>query len=369
MIRHIETDQTGISMELADNRHFRFDYYWLRDHATDPRSYDARTHQRELFTALIEENIKPVAVRVTDDGTVLEITWPDATGAALYPLAFLLQYGEPAAVSPAGDLRRPWGRAVRPGAVRMTFEEAQTHSLDCLIEPIRADGFLLIQRCPPDTESVQTIADRLGGVQTTLFGDLWRFSASEQMQDSAYSARQLRPHTDGTYSHDAPGLQLLLCCRYAASGAESLLVDGCEIFSIMNRASPELAEVLQQVEVPGQYIGDGRHLLASRPVFRCDRQGRLLQVSFNNYDRAPFRLPDTDMKRFYQALREFERLANSAEQQWHCTLNEGDLLIFDNWRLLHGRGAYTGEREMAGCYISRGDFDSACRLSAETRTS
>ena len=47
---------------------------------------------------------------------------------------------------------------------------------------------------------------------------------------------------------------------------------------------------------PGQYIGDGSHLMSSRPVFRHDQSGELAQVSFNNADRAPFLLPAGEME-------------------------------------------------------------------------
>ena len=92
-------------------------------------------------------------------------------------------------------------------------------------------------------------------------------------------------------------------------------------------------------QVPGQYIGDGSHLMASRPVFRHDHSGELVQVSFNNADRAPFLLPADEMELFYDALRAFEALANDHRLQWRRVNPPGDAMLFDNWRVLHGRTA------------------------------
>ena len=42
--------------------------------------------------------------------------------------------------------------------------------------------------------------------------------------------------------------------------------------------------------------------------------------------------------------------------------------VFDNWRVLHGREAFTGKRRMCGGYIARDDFISkfkATNMSAE----
>lgn len=36
-------------------------------------------------------------------------------------------------------------------------------------------------------------------------------------------------------------------------------------------------------------------------------------------------------------------------------------IVFDNWRVLHGRAAFTGKRRMCGGYINRDDFISKYR--------
>ena len=52
------------------------------------------------------------------------------------------------------------------------------------------------------------MAESIGYVRQTIFSGLFEFEANEDMADSAYTPKELRPHTDGTYSHDAPGVQL-----------------------------------------------------------------------------------------------------------------------------------------------------------------
>jgi len=119
--------------------------------------------------------------------------------------------------------------------------------------------------------------------------------------------------------------------------------------------------VLATVDVPGQYIGDGAHLVAARPVLRHDHTGRLAQVSFNNYDRAPFLLDESAMVEFYAALRAFDTAVNDPANQWRHVLAPGEAMLFDNWRVLHGRGAFTGVRRMCGGYVNREDVESRAR--------
>ena len=182
------------------------------------------------------------------------------------------------------------------------------------------------------------------------------------MADSAYTQNELRPHTDSTYSNDAPGLQLLLCCHYNAKGGESIMVDGFKIAEKIKKENKDIYDLLTSIEVTGQYIGDGVILESKRPILRLNSKKELLQVSFNNYDRAPFRLHNKKMLKFYEAIKKFDLLANNKQYQWRHILKPGELLIFNNWRILHGRGSFKGSRKMAGCYINKEDFDSCCRV-------
>jgi len=222
-------------------------------------------------------------------------------------------------------------------------------------------GFALALGTPPTAQATEALLRRIGYVRETIFGGMWEFTADLTKADTAYTNLELRPHTDGTYSHDAPGAQLLHCLHFEGSGGESTMVDAFAVAQRLRQESPAHADTLSAVAVPGQYIGDGAHLMAARPVLRHDHTGQLVQVSFNNYDRAPFLLPEGEMIAFYDALRAFDLIANDPAMQWRHVLAPGEALLFDNWRVLHGRFAYTGERRLCGGYVNREDVESRLR--------
>jgi len=230
------------------------------------------------------------------------------------------------------------------------------------LEKLYKFGFVVIQNCKTEMSSVEKIANKIGYVRESIFGGLWSFESNNDMADSAYTQDELRPHTDSTYSNDAPGLQLLLCCHYEATGGESIMVDGFKIAEKIYKENRDLYTLLSEIEVTGQYIGDGVFLEAKRPIFKLNSNKELVQVSFNNYDRAAFRMDDEKTLKFYDAIREFDLIANNREYQWRHILKPGELLIFNNWRILHGRGSFKGDRKMSGCYINKEDFDSSCRM-------
>ena len=87
-----------------------------------------------------------------------------------------------------------------------------------------------------------------------------------------------------------------------------------------------------------------------------------MQVSLNNGDRAPFLLPPDEMTAFYDALRSVEELANDPRLQWQHVLAPGEAMLFDNWRVLHGRKAYSGRRTLCGAYLNHEDFESRLRM-------
>ena len=63
-----------------------------------------------------------------------------------------------------------------------------------------------------------------------------------------------------------------------------------------------------------------------------------------------------------ELAKHFDKLANDKSMQWRKILKPGQLLIFNNWRILHGRSKFKGKRRMSGCYINKEDFESACMM-------
>ena len=141
------------------------------------------------------------------------------------------------------------------------------------------------------------------------------------------------------------------------------MVDGFKIAQILKENDKISYDTLSEIDIPGRYYGDGVELIAKRPVFKSRNQ-ELIQVSFNNYDRGDFRLPNNRIHDFYTAIRKFDKLANDKEMQWRQILKPGQLLIFNNWRVLHGRSEFSGKRKMSGCYINKEDFESVCRINS-----
>jgi trimethyllysine dioxygenase len=206
--------------------------------------------------------------------------------------------------------------------------------------------------------------ERVAYIRETIFGGFWDFTANMEHKDTAYTTLAIGPHTDGTYSFDAPGYQMLHCLAFEGVGGENVFVDGLKVAEIMRAKHPAEYRTLTEIEITGQYIDLDRnvHLQATRPLFRTNKAGDLVQVSYNNYDRAPFYLPAEQTEALYAALKVFASYANDPKMQYRRRLSPGDAVLFDNWRALHARDAYTGYRRLCGAYLNKEDVESRLRV-------
>ena len=362
-LKNISLTNDGLNIEFQNGAKDCFPYIWLRDHCKDIENWDERSNQRKLFTALVDPNIKIEETKIIEDNNKIEVKWPDMNKSVHYSGDFLYKNSIENISSNSGEAL--WDKqSINNAELEIKFDELdKNEGFKNLLQIIKTYGFSIINNCPTEMKTVEDIANKIGYVRNSIFGDLWSFESNTEMADSAYTQEELRPHTDGTYNHDAPGLQLLLCCEYEAEGGESIMVDGFKIAKILRENHGTSYNILSEIDIPGRYFGDGVELIAKRPVFKF-RNKKLIQVSFNNYDRGDFRLPNNKINDFYAAIRAFDKLANAKEMQWRQILKPGQLLIFNNWRVLHGRSEFSGKRKMSGCYINKEDFESVCRMNS-----
>jgi trimethyllysine dioxygenase len=341
----------------------RFSPFWLRDHCHSKESLHPDTLQRQVDTFTIPVDIAPAKLEIADSGRTLRIEWQHG-GASVLPAAFLwnIAQNDGREVAPR---RRLWDRAAI-GDAFPTMSHAQIMSgnegLLRWLSLVEEYGFALATGVPPTLEATKELVTKIGYVRETIFGGMWEFTANLAFKDTAYTSSAIGPHTDGTYAFDSPGYQLFHCLQFDGSGGDSTLVDGFNVADQIRRTDPLAFQTLSSVKVPAQYLGDGVHLRAEHSVIALDHNGDFSQIAYNNYDRAPFRLPTPRMNGFYRALSLFNRAINDPSNEITLRLLPGTALLFDNWRTLHGRRAYQGFRRLCGAYLNKEDFDSKLRV-------
>jgi trimethyllysine dioxygenase len=333
---------------------------WLRDNC--PTSLHADTRQRLVDTFGIDARLAALALE--DQGRGLKVEWADGGPVSRFDAGFLAAVRADPDVLPVRILT--WNRdeiAARVPSVPHGAFMSSEAAVKEFLEQVAQLGFSFVEGVPATPEATQAVAARIAYTRETIFGGYWDFTANLEHKDTAYTSMAIGPHTDGTYSLDAPGYQMFHCLAAECTGGENVLIDGFRIAEIMRREAAEDFQLLTEVAIPGQYIDEGRgiHLMARRPLLRLDAAGTLVQVSYNNLDRAPFVLPPTRQRAFYRALATFNALCSDPSLQHRRRLLPGSVLLFDNWRVLHARDAYSGYRRLAGVYLNKEDVESRLR--------
>lgn len=341
-----------------------YSWLWLLDHSQDEPAYHPVARQR-LIETFETDSAQPAEAQVAEGKLLLN--WPDGS-TATYSEEFFASVDAPATSYPSRAVEpRPWsGVEATDRAVRVDFAKFVSNDavLNVALTALGTDGFVLIDDLPLNAEATRQAFERVGYVRKTLFGEIWNLRSDGEFDDTGSTPLDITPHTDGTYSNDAPGFLGLHCLMFDAEGGNNVLVDGFKLAADIKNADPKAYETLSTVEIPGRYIGDGGHLVASRPVLRLEH-GELIQVSYNNHDRAPMWLPPSQMEELYRSLGVFDQALRDPENQFEFGLRPGSMVIFDNWRALHGRRAFRGDRHVMGGYLNREDYESALRRLAQ----
>ena len=364
LIKSIESLDIGLNVFWSDDSSSCYPWFWLRDHSESKEDLHPDTKQRQIdsFSEPLNNTVNDIWLDGSSES--IFIKWGDQSKSSL-SFELLKTMSVPSLPqSYALNLTNVWNSSNEiKDFPEITYQELMSDGgIKTWLNHIQRVGFVLVTETPATPDATEELMERMAYIRSSIFGgfSVWD-NKLENPDDTAFTSLAIEPHTDGTYVHDAPGLQTLHCLKRDSIGGENQLIDGLAIAEKMRHEYPEAFNILCNVNIPGRYIKPDTYLEAHRPLFRVNDHGDVIQVSFNNHDRAPFRLENEQMANFYDAYKIFHNLANDRSRQFEFMLDPGKVLTFDNWRLLHARSSLTGYRQLCGGYHNREDFESKLR--------
>ncbi|KAI1080651.1 trimethyllysine dioxygenase [Whalleya microplaca] len=257
------------------------------------------------------------------------------------------------------------------------FSSDETVAVGRLTDYIRRNGFAFITEVPVDSaEPTEKLLEKIAFIRQTHYGGFYDFIPDLALADTAYTNIALAAHTDTTYFTDPAGLQAFHLLSHTDSstekhpgsnlGGQSLLVDGFHAADVLRTEDPKAFDVLSKVRLPWHASGNKGITISPDkpyPVLEVDEStGKIHRVRWNNDDRGvvPFDSKYSPIE-WYEAARKWDGILRRKSMEYWFQLKPGTLLVFDNWRVLHGRSAFTGVRRICGGYINRDDFVSRWR--------
>jgi gamma-butyrobetaine dioxygenase len=300
----------------------------------------------------------------------VNVEWESESRSASFELQWLLAHAANLG-SPPGFTTRRWLEAARLDAACdfawATLSEAHgDRSLRSLwLTRLLQDGIAFLSDVPSIDAGILDAAALVGRVQETNYGQVFDVRSVPQPENLAYSDLGLGLHTDNPYREPVPGFQVLHALIVSPDGGESLFGDGFAIADHLRTTSPEAFAVLTQTPVPFLYRSKEAELYAERPLIQLSCSGEVSAVHYNSRSIAPLRLAARDTARFYAAYRRFAALLRTSQFHLQLKLRDGDVVVFDNQRTLHGRTAFSSARyprHLRGCYLTRDSVYSEAAL-------
>jgi gamma-butyrobetaine dioxygenase len=360
-----QSDMLGI--EWADGTVSEFASLWLRDNLREDR--DPHSGQRLIDIADLPEDPR-IRSAAAHDGAV-NVEWEAEPHPASFGVEWLRAHASNLSPGRPEFAPRFWLEAADLDAGRdfawAAFPEAESNrSLRARwLQRLLQDGIAFLSSAPSSEAGILEAAALAGRVSETNYGRVFDVRSVAQPENLAYSDLGLGLHTDNPYREPVPGFQVLHALVASPDGGESLFGDGFAIAEHLRTTAPDAFAVLTRTPVPFRYRSKDAELYAERPLIQLTCSGQVSAVHYNSRSIAPLHLAARDAGAFYSAYRRFAALLRDSRFHLQFRLRDGDLVVFDNQRTLHGRTAFSSARHprhLRGCYLTRDSVYSEAAL-------
>tara|TARA_B100000676_G_scaffold92110_1_gene91809 strand:- start:953 stop:2053 length:1101 start_codon:yes stop_codon:yes gene_type:complete len=352
-----------MKIELSNNKVFfenqglkkEIHPFWLRERVNGEDFVDKGTQQRLFDPTTLKQDIKINKVNLTDE--FLEISFTDGVETKITIQSIFQEY--PGNNDIKFIKKTKWDSSLK-GLNNFQFSEnifEEKIMYEALVSFYKY-GFVIFKNVPTENNFLVKFANSIGSIRRTNFGEFFNVKSKPNPNDLAYTSLPLAPHTDNPYRNPVPCIQILHCIENDVKGGNSTLVDGFTVTEELKERYPEYHKILTEVKVKYQFIDKDVVLENWAEMIELDEDKNFKQVRFSpRLDFVP--LIDKDrLDIFYKARNKISELYNSDKYRIEFKLLTGDLLMMDNYRLLHGRTSFNaneGNRFLQGCYI---DYDS-----------
>lgn len=344
----VQRYDTHVRVVFSPSEHADFQWIWLRHQC--PHERHPQTQERTLNPADVPVDAAPASLALEDGALVLR--WRDVEDRppSRYPLAWLKEHAyarnrvEPA---PAASLSDVEVSLHAPGLLPSDWQAR-----------LKKHGVLVGRGGDADPQVTERLIDQIAAaghpIVETHFGrieDLRTDNTTNQNTDQlGYTDAPVDLHSDQPFLDHPPTYQLLHAMRAATTGGESLIADADAAARWLAAHDAETYATL--TETPLRFHRKQKafeRLVVSPLLTRRPDGSHVVRSSYFTLD--PFDVPFARVEGLYRALRRFERLIHTPAFLLRFLLSPGDLVIYDNHRMLHGRTGFSGPRWVRGVYF------------------
>jgi gamma-butyrobetaine dioxygenase len=364
-ILHATNDSTSIEIEWADGHQSTYHHVWLRHNCGCASCRHSGTDQNMNLIENVPVDIHPSALNTAAD--MIELNWAGEEHKSRYQAEWLRRH----CYSEEERLKRD----SKPTLINSDFVKSISKTdyhryleTDAgLLEAMQAVnkfGIALVTAAIPDDQTIVNLAQRFGPIRETNYGAINDMKVHHDKIVISYTDAALTAHCDEPYCYEPLGIGLFHCMNSAiGEGGTSIFVDCFKIAEDLRIENPEAFEIL--TTVPLQFMRDHpdeQEYRAEGTLIAIDYFGNLNGVRYAERPLAPLDIPSNLVRPYYRAFGEFTRRVRDPKNEIRFKMNTGDVVIFDNQRMTHGRTAFTGDRHLRTAYVERDFFHSKLRV-------
>lgn len=361
----IATEERKLVIQWKDGHRSVFHYVWLRDNCFCDECGRNNTQTRTLRFPALPTDVSPQTVSLDERGD-LSILWLGDGHRSVYSLSWLRAH----CYSKQERSRRRlkpilWEKTLIDRFPEMTYREALSgaRSQLAMLHLLRDYGFLLLRGVPTTPDEVLSVAALLGYPRETYYGQIFDILAVAESDQLSSTTLSILPHTDEGWRSVPMGVILFHCLEAAASGGETILIDGFRVSEALREKNPRAFDQLSRTSWRFHRHNRGEYNLEyEAKIISVDQDSNVVGFRFPFRFRTPLDIAEDEIEPTYAATKSLVSHIFDEDYWLRFALQPGDVLVFDNHRVLHGRTAFSGQRHFRYCYVDRDDFHNRLRL-------
>ncbi|XP_041975210.1 gamma-butyrobetaine dioxygenase-like [Aricia agestis] len=353
----------------------KFPYVWLRDNCQCAECFHPTAKSRVVDWAKFNLDSKPKDV-IKDENS-LQVTWDDGHESR-YKINWLKlrSFTDKHRKNYNDTIFKPTKKTWHGNNFQKILSKHEfsgiindDKQLFKWIHDLSVYGVALIKNTPNKETALDSVVQKIGFPKKTHYGTNFIVQNVPNTSNVAYLNSNLQIHVDLPYYEYCPGVNMLHCLVQTSSrGGENLLSDGHYTAEYIKTYHPEQFKLLTDIDVEWSDIGteQGNEFfkLHRAPVICLDKHGQIERINFSIPQRGSHFLgPIEVVKPWYKAHSLFFKLNMDFAAKFKT--DAGDILVFDNIRLLHGRNQYEDKpnnvRKLIGAYVDWDEIYSRLR--------
>jgi len=384
MIRAVAITTRRVQLTLPTGVERTLTADWILDNANESR--DPATNQKVFNTGFDANDDSDTYIKdVLCNDKQLTVQWNNSTESTI-DMNWLLHTLESSTSTTFDPL--PTALHAYDDIPRLSYDEVLNtdEGLHRWTSVLLTAGLCVIEGAPTEENLVTKVASRITTPTETLYGSIFDVRTEINPINIAYTNAGLRPHQDLAYYESPPFIQFLHCMKFdaAVTGGKSTFLDTFVLVDLLRQRNPEAYNILCNIPATFQKDHVDRDMPAQffyrRPHIVTNGSNDVTQVFWSPAFEGPLHMDSSiaqalgyaseadAVEAYYEGYRAFSNILMDKDvmAEWELSFRakEGEILSFNQRRMLHGREKFDGqgERHFQGCYVGEGDFLSRHRV-------